>query len=62
MNTLTEPQGKLNIEQCADLAEKISKLVAIAVAEEREACAKICDKYHMLPGFVLADEIRERGE
>jgi hypothetical protein len=41
--------------------ERFAKLVeAAARADEREACAKICDDGYF--AFIAADIIRERGE
>jgi hypothetical protein len=49
--------------ECFD--EAIEKLVALARADEREACAKVCDveamKYREVDAFECAAAIRARG-
>jgi hypothetical protein len=37
-------------------------LVEMAVADEREACAKVCDEYGDEYGEFIADVIRARGQ
>jgi hypothetical protein len=47
------------------LWEQIEKFVTIAIEEEREACAKVCDDYPHGMGLTekqLAQLIRARGE
>ena len=47
-----------------ELAQRMFKLVAEAVAAEREACAEICDNWELGRDDIclVAAEIRARGE
>ena len=42
-----------------DCAKEIEHLVALVRADEREACAKVCDEEYF--AYVAADAIRNRG-
>ena len=52
------------------MCNEVLPLISLAVAEEREACAKVCDAYAELHGISsrgsaahdLADTIRARGQ
>lgn len=45
-----------------ELAWQADERIAKAVAAEREACAKICEKYYTYHGYqYMADDIRARG-
>ena len=44
--------------------DKLERFAALVVAQEREACAKVCEElgYHVMRGgLTCADAIRERG-
>ena len=42
--------------------ERIEQLVALVRADEREACAKLCEQYKGYGGNLFAPAIRARGE
>jgi hypothetical protein len=42
------------------IEDQLEALCKLAVAHEREACAKLCDDEHF--AFLAADKIRARGE
>jgi hypothetical protein len=50
----------------ADYVEALAKLCALAVAKEREECAKVCEELDRViyddPGSSFADAIRASGE
>jgi hypothetical protein len=44
--------------------EEVERLVELARADEREACAKVCDSWSLRDSLAaeMAEEIRARGE
>jgi hypothetical protein len=46
------------------VTEEVNRLVELARADEREACAKVCDSWSLRDSLAaeMAEEIRARGE
>ena len=56
-------EPKLGWELAFDLWDfDFERFADIVAAAEREACAKVADKYASIGGGFIADEIRARGE
>jgi hypothetical protein len=51
-----------NNSRDSDFVKAQLKFAALVAAAEREACAKVCEKYYTYYGYqYMADDIRARG-
>jgi hypothetical protein len=58
----TNRQVEILSDALAESRREIDALVALARADEREACAKLCDDMVLYTGYDCAAAIRVRGE